>query len=357
MSPSRSLWFAFALGLVGCGQLWKPFLEPTPDTCTGLFDCLQPIICADGSCTGGQDAGPGDAQPSGMDWVPQTSPTTADLFAVWMASRQVAYAGGAGGVTLSINADGRGWQPVAAPPTGTIRSIYGTSLANIWFMGDLGQGLRRTSTNWIVTNPCTPTCSNNFLGIWAKDDFSAITVGSSSAVYTHNNQNWSHATTAQLPGTNFTAVSGLPSGDIYIASDTKSILHRKSDSGIYTQLFGPVMAPRYRRAIWAVSATEVWLAGDRGEVDIFDGAGTFPRDVPTTLAAGARINGLTGNSRGDLWAVGDSGLILHRLPNGTWQREPSHVGTNLFAVSVPADSDQPTIVGGRGTILHRLPVP
>mgnify|MGYP000455709210 CR=1 FL=1 len=85
MSPSRSLWFAFALGLVGCGQLWKPFLEPTPDTCTGVFDCLQPIICADGSCMGGQDAGPADAQPAGMDWVPQASPTTVDLFAVWVA--------------------------------------------------------------------------------------------------------------------------------------------------------------------------------------------------------------------------------------------------------------------------------
>lgn len=357
MSPSRSVWFAFALGLMGCGQLWKPFLEPTPDTCTGLLDCLQPIICADGSCTGGQDAGPGDAQPTGMDWVPQTSPTTADLFAVWVASRQVAYAGGSGGVTLSINqANGRGWQPAGAPPTSTIRSIYGTSLASIWFLGDLGQGLRRTSANWIVANPCDLSCSNNFLGVWAKDDFSAITVGSSSAAYTHNNQYWSPVTAALLPSTNLTAVSGLLSGEVYIASDTNGILYRKT-GGTYTQIFGPSTTTRQRRAIWAVSSTEVWLAGDRGEVDVFDGGSISVRPVPTMLAAGVRINGLTGNSLGDLWAVGDSGLILHRLPNGTWQREPSHVATNLFAVSVPADSDQPTIVGGRGTILQRQPVP
>jgi hypothetical protein len=58
-------------------------------------------------------------------------------------------------------------------------------------------------------------------------------------------------------------------------------------------------------AAWAIATDDVWFVGD--EVLHFDGAGW--KVVPMPVATVWR--GVSGSSRADVWAVGDSGAIVH----------------------------------------------
>src|SRR5947207_14074353 len=62
------------------------------------------------------------------------------------------------------------------------------------------------------------------------------------------------------------------------------------------------------QAIWGSGASEIWAVGDSGAIVHYDGsAWSLIPNSPTT----ATLHGVWGAAANDVWAVGDSGLILH----------------------------------------------
>ena len=63
------------------------------------------------------------------------------------------------------------------------------------------------------------------------------------------------------------------------------------------------------------------------------------------------VNAITGNNAGEMWAVGENGLMVHH--NGTsWQKLPTVVVDTLYGVTVSPLDSYPIAVGSKGTILR-----
>jgi hypothetical protein len=84
----------------------------------------------------------------------------------------------------------------------------------------------------------------------------------------------------------------------------------------------------------------------------------LPSGLPVTTwgrfeASGTEssLSSVWGSSPADVYAVGASGVILHRSATGTWMHEPSHTALPLRAVTGTGPAD--VYVGGPGFILHR----
>lgn len=76
------------------------------------------------------------------------------------------------------------------------------------------------------------------------------------------------------------------------------------------------------RALWASSASDVWVAGEQGRIFHFDGLTWQAEPSPTT----SHINTFWGFRYDDVWAGGDGGTVLHW--NGLhWEK--STIGASL----------------------------
>lgn len=105
------------------------------------------------------------------------------------------------------------------------------------------------------------------------------------------------------------AVWGASASDIYAAGHEGVMLHSTGngtwtpqDSGTTQHLF----------AVWGASATELYASGMGNSVLRSTGDGTWTSEP--TGAATTILQGDFGTGAGDLYAVGDAGLILHGTP-------------------------------------------
>ncbi len=103
-------------------------------------------------------------------------------------------------------------------------------------------------------------------------------------------------------------------------------------------------------AVWASSATDVYIAGDKGVILHGDGTGSFtPQTNP--VASTDRINGLWGSSKSDIYAVTSTGVIVHSIGDGTWQKQATSTTTVLKSVWGASATDV-YVAGYDGTMLH-----
>ena len=108
--------------------------------------------------------------------------------------------------------------------------------------------------------------------------------------------------------------------------------------------------------VWGTSASDVWLAGERGLVAHFNGATVTPVPVPDE-ARSATLFGIWGASAGDVWAVGrlpDSSAIVLRGDVHGFGRvadAPTLPGVAYFKVWGSSARDV-FFVGEAGVIAH-----
>jgi hypothetical protein len=100
-------------------------------------------------------------------------------------------------------------------------------------------------------------------------------------------------------------------------------------------------------AVWGSSSSDIYAVGDSGTILHYDGATWNPMSSPTTES----LRGIWGNSWNNVFAVGDGGIIL-RSTNGTsWSVLTSGTTQNLYGVWGSA-GDNVFAVGANGTILR-----
>jgi hypothetical protein len=105
----------------------------------------------------------------------------------------------------------------------------------------------------------------------------------------------------------------------------------------------------YLRAVWAAAPNDVWAVGDSGAIIHFDGNDwtSSPSGVTQHLYA---ITG-AGNT---LWAAGTGGVILRKVGSGSWTTEVS--GTSRTIHSLWATSAGDVWAGGdQGLLLRYRP--
>lgn len=162
------------------------------------------------------------------------------------------------------------------------------------------------------------------------------------------------------------AVSESPGGAAMAGGDDAALLYRAPG-----QAFNAIPAPPmpHSAAITGVSMPSdntVWVVNDVGQ--IFSGTlksdGTWGWTTESLDSAGnslsvdvdgrvVALRAVSVDAMGNGWAVGDRGLILHRIPGGSplWQRVDPEILDNLDSLSVSPDGRGVLIGGEFGLVL------
>jgi hypothetical protein len=261
---------------------------------------------------------PDDMTPMGdmsrIGWTDKTFTTTSTLWSVWSDGSTV-WAVGADtadttGIILKSTGGGAFAADPATPPTPPpLYGINGYGAASpLMTVGGGGKIFNWSGTTW-GTVPNTGTTSYSF--IWIAPDGQAFAVGPGNNAKKQNGANWDSIT--GLDATAF-GVWGV-----------------KTATGYTVYACGAAQAGSGR--IWKYTTT----------------GGSFV--VETSGVPGA-IYGITGTGENDLYAVGDSGVILHSTGSGAWSKQTVPVTTAINAITAVGPNEV-YAVGDNGVVLHK----
>jgi hypothetical protein len=99
--------------------------------------------------------------------------------------------------------------------------------------------------------------------------------------------------------------------------------------------------------VWGSSSSDVWAVGDSGTILHYQGG----KWSSVTSGTTDDLNAVFGMSAAKIWAVGAGGTILHYNGLG-WSAQTSGVSNNLFGIWGSTATGDLYVVGGAGTILH-----
>jgi hypothetical protein len=125
---------------------------------------------------------------------------------------------------------------------------------------------------------------------------------------------------------------GTTAAELVTIGDGGLILRRRelAGEGVWTPDASPTTADL--NAVWGRASHDVYAVGGGGVVLHFDGEAWT--GGPIEAARGAALHAIWGDrGGGEIWVVGDGGLILRRQPRGIWAREPSGTPAQLLALT------------------------
>lgn len=342
----------------GCGQLWRPFLDPavTPANDLAVADLTTvPDLSLD--------------EPGAPLWSAETSGTTQALYAVWggkytsystvpgdggsgggtviTTTQTVGFAVGAAGTILQRASSGV-WSASPLNLNGASPNLYavtGRSATDVIAVGDGQLVAQWTGARW---SPAQIAGAGAFFGVTPSvGQTSYLAVGAADALSVI-------AGSARSTPTAYTRVQAdltstyTSDTSVWIGTSRGDLL--KYEQGNFS---AAGLAPGNAvRAIWARSATDVWAVGDGGYVLRYDGT-KWSTSTTRFPAFTLGLHGITGNSRGEVWAVGESGTIFYF--NGTaWSRWQHPSLVTLRGVFLEPVSGGLWAVGDQGLILHAV---
>jgi hypothetical protein len=306
---------ALTLPLLGCGDLWRPFLDPNSGN--------APTCAAAGSAPCDL-AGPGTgiASDGGIAvllprWNVEKNPVLTDLYAVQFTGVGQAIAVGDQATILGWDQANfpNGWSLVTGgAPAKAYTALSANLAANAWIASAAGFSVQFDGVNKPVANvPCAgmPACTAPFNAVWASLQNGVYLAGGGGLAYRFDlvMKTWTSLAVANNPNENLTAVWGSYDKDVWFGGDQGTLHHY--DGTNYAKYMVPSQATV--RDIWGNSASNVWAVGDGGLVLRWSvaGGGWAQQDVKAANPFSIGLRAITGNNQGELWAVGDGGLILY----------------------------------------------
>jgi len=341
--------FSAALVLLGCGGLWRPFLEPSADS---------PAGCGAGGGAGCDLAGAWDlaagdgmiANPTPV-WINESITSLPDLKSIYLLKAGVAIAVGDQAALVEWKS-ASGWTVLNNKPGGTLyMAISGNSSSNMWIAG--ADGAAYSYSGGIaptVRYPCGTVCPGGLTASWTSPLGNPWVVGLNNGAYRipEGSQNWAPLAVPSSFGQNLLSIWGTSVADVWIGAGDGSggsgIFH--FDGASFKGYAVPDNLPV--AGIWGRSPVDVWAVGDAGLVMHWTGAW---EQMALGLAGGLNLNAVAGNNAGEVWAVGDGGIILY-YDGRKWQRSASPVQYNLYGVTVNPLDSSPLVVGAKGTALR-----
>ena len=313
--------------LEGCTYTgWKAMTAPTTSPLRGVWEVGIADVYAVGDGALFHYDGNAWATPAGLPPL-----ATASLSAVWASgSDDVFVVGNAGSGNDVLHFDGAAWTASAAGASSeTLDSVWGVTGSDVYAAGlqlgsaanTLGVIRQFDGSAWTTTI----VGNRNLSGVWASSDL-AIAVG-----------------------------GGLGSGQIW----------RSTAGGAWTQdaVTGPVSV---LTGVWGSSDQDIYAVGHISAASTltilhFDGASWSalapcsgsgaPCIDPATDAGGHSLGAISGRGASDIYAVGDSGEVLH-FDGTTWSIDPTPASAVITLDAVSPGSGEAFAVG-TGEILRK----
>jgi hypothetical protein len=179
--------------------------------------------------------------------------------------------------------------------------------------------------------------ASDFLGVWALNATNIWAVGGNGSIVYYNGSTWA----SQTSGTSSRLydVSGIDSSNVWAVGDDLVLYYNGTSWTSQSTTAGS------NRAVWAQSASDVWVVGLAGIIRYYNGS-TWASQTSGTAANLRAVHGISDSA---VWAVGDNGTI--RYYNGsTWASQTSGTTENLRGVYA-IDASNVWAVGNNGTIL------
>jgi hypothetical protein len=324
--------------LAGCYD-FSVFQQPDP------VDAGHGHDLAAGGDLAGADLGSGDLGPTTSGWAPLDNPAFDRLLGVWGTAANNVYAVGDSGTV--IHWDGTHWtaQPVPPSEAATILEGVGGSSANdLWIVGDTGTILRSTGDGKWSSAP-SPV-STELTSLWVAPTGDGWATGYNGTLLRLQGAQWKDVSIQGITD-DLISVSGTTT-DVYAVGKSALVLHRSIAQMVWmkemiddqSDLFG----------VWSGGLSAVAVGADGKIVDTATGGTLW--NVPDSPVKGQFVGlfGVWGGSAGDVYAVGDNGLILH-FDGQTWQKQDS--GTMAQLRAVWGSGGEVFAVGVGGVVLHR----
>ncbi len=268
------------------------------------------------------------------------------LYAVWGTGEKVFAVGEAGFITAKGST---GWAPMTSNTDKTLRAIWGSSVTDVYAVGDQATMIHFDGTSWSkVTLPSLPA-GTNLTSIWGSSASRIFAVGAPAQVLQYNGSSWSVLATPIKATAMPVGVSGF--GDEVLVDTANDGIWAFSSAGwsqvagsTYITLatnglaaYGPrqfVLAGTNTLAFhdagnwsavqptsgtmwyaaWGSGPKNVWMAGSLGAVAAWNGRDFAVYALPATVSC----RGLWGRAENDVYLVGQmskpaptGGVIYH----------------------------------------------
>ena len=248
---------------------------------------------------------------NGIEWKPETMPTAANLTGVWGTDGKV-YAVSTMGEIFASTGDGTWTLAASNPGAKTLFAISGSSASNVVAVGNDGTMLRFDGSTWTPSQ--VPGISPQALhGVYTTDADHIVVVGNGGAEAHYLSGAWTLDRMPSVSFKNLLAVGGLSASDAYatgLVPTNASVPNvRHFNGGAWGDVFSASGPPAVDfDSVWGVDA-RVYIGGVTGLLLVYDG--TMWTSATIGPVSGNTITGIGGSSVNDLFLVAKTGKIAH----------------------------------------------
>ncbi len=285
---------------------------------------------------------------SGTTWAPEPHMTDADLLGAAAGNDERVYVVGRKGTFLVR--DTAGWNVV---DTGVTVDLYGVTAwdGHAYLVGDAGTVLRFDGKK--VEPDVAKGASTDLRAVFAPPGGVPFAGGAKGTLYKRTGNQWVAAKVADA-GVTFTDVHGT-SGQFVVAVGSAGTI-ALTTGGTWSLQVSNDPDNRDLYGVWARSATEVYLAGDRGTAIAYDGKKWTTQTLEGPLHTIADLRAISGVVAGDkvrVVAGGTHGDAV-TFDGKAWRDTTLATDVALLSVALLTASDA-LAVGEKGLMLRWTP--
>jgi hypothetical protein len=303
------------------------------------------------SYAGGQAAAALDGR--GVAWLvepaPQTGGATPSLYSVWAPAADDVWAGA--DHTALLQRQGGVWIAHGAPAGATLLSgLWGSSAEDFYGITSSIPHVYHTTNGGVSSDDTTLSVTGALQAINGSATGDVWVATSAGEIEYRTGGQWSADRTSG--GEMLTALWATSANDVYAVGRADVILHRTGGAWRPLPASTP---PADHDGVWSSSPSDVYVVGCDtladaaacGLIKHSDGDGSFTQLI---IPAAPELLAVWGSGPADVFAVGRGGVVLHFDGSG-WSREPSNATADLRAIS--GAGGEVFAVGDSGTIIHR----
>jgi hypothetical protein len=330
-------------------------------TCVSKTQVAQPQpYVADAGRDGPRDGGGGgldtrgrDARDNPAQWAavsPAFPSPTATLNGVWPIDNATVWVVGyvqPRGLAARF-AQGQ-WTDTPLPSgTATLYGVWAANASNVWAVGVAGTVLRYDGNVWApVSVSGGPAPTQTLSGVWGTPTGSDIWIVGGGGTVLHGSSDGSLMVETSNTTAELTGVWGA-GGEVWAVGARGTVIRRSSAGQWAPQTHGLTQNVLY--SVWSSGRTDVWAAGDRVTLH-YDGASwiAVPNPLEITIS-------LWGSADDDVWAVGrpvsaTGASFISRFNGVEWVAATSPANTTLQSVRGSSFGNV-WAVGNAGVVMH-----
>lgn len=248
---------------------------------------------------------------NGKDWsiVTLAATTTQNLSDVWFLDEKVGWIVGMG--STAYQWDGSTWVVKAANLTNDVQAVFGSAANKVVAAGSADAVFRFDGTNWTKSTNIAPKPGTQY-GMWGTG-LTFFSVGASNDTLNINDVTQVRVASDQGGGTVFRSVWGTSATNILaVGYDGNTAIASKSNGVLWTKLNNvPTVGKLY--AVWGVSATEIWVGGENGQVMQYnDNTKVWSRFTVSGIPSNEIIKDIWAFDAANVWFVTDAGGIYKK---------------------------------------------